>query len=575
MFNKWWKRSLALSLGLLVSGARAEENARRFPPGQGRGSPPTSGLPASGPAVTLGTPIAAGPSAASGQASDLAAASLGNPVPLGERPTAGMSDPGKVDAQVRPISFTGSQSDPSQASRQNSGAELLRPIALGSDAGKPSTINPLFTWKQDQDEIAPPPRLESAPPRPTPMGEMFPVPQNVHPFADYGSPVISDGPGLIDGGHCAANEFYVSAEGLVWWLKGNRLPPLATTYPDSAQVPRGALGGQVLLGDRLLGGDAQGGARVMLGYWFDDEHLCGIEGGFLFLGQNNQNRSITSFGGTNLAVPLLQNTAASAPGAYPIAGINPAGSRDVGSVSLATKISLTGGELNWRTNILDCPDGFIDGIVGLRGLSLDEQLAFRTTTSGAGLFSFIPAEKGLLAPAPGSAQRTTNDFFKTQNRFYGGQVGLLGEWHDGCWVYNVNAKIGLGSTQQMVTINGTTVDTMNTGGGSFAYPVGLLAGRTNAGVYTRNKLTFIPEMGASVGYQFTDHLRGFVGYNFMYWSNVVRPADQINRVINPNQLPTFLSGITPGAGNPAQPSFAFHDTSFWAQGITLGLEWRY
>ena len=85
----------------------------------------------------------------------------------------------------------------------------------------------------------------------------------------------------------------------------------------------------------------------------------------------------------------------------------------------------------------------------------------------------------------------------------------------------------------------------------------------------------IPEITGTVGYQFTDRLRCFVGYNVMYWSSVVRPGDQINRIINPSQIPGFGTGITPGPGSPAQPAFAFRSSDFWAQGITFGLEWRF
>ena len=572
MLNKWWKRSLALSLGLLVSGVRAEENAWRVPPGQARESARSSG-----PAVTLGSPIVVRSEGPSGSGDNLAA-SLGKPVPIGGPAGGGNTQSARIDGQVRPISFSGNQVEPSPLSVQSSAGDLIRPATTAADSPKPSTINPLFTYTRDQDEVAPPPRVESSPaPRSAPMGEMFPIPpQDGQTFADMGTPVITDGPGLVDGEHFAGNAFYISAEGLLWWMKGYRTPPLATTYPDNASIPQGTFGSpgtQVVLGNALQGSNSRGGARVMLGYWFDDEHLCGVDAGFLYLGQRNQSATVNSFGTTNLAVPLGQVTTTGFPGVYPIAGLTPFGAlRDVGSVSLVTRSTLTGGELNWRTNLVGGPNGFIDGIVGFRALELNEDLTFGTTTSGNALANFLG--RGVLT-VPGSAVRTTSDFFKTQNNFYGAQVGLLGEWHEGAWVFTANTKLGIGSTQQMVTIRGSTVDTLSGGGGSFAYPVGLFAATTNSGLYTRNKLTFLPEMGGTVGYQFTEHLRGFVGYNFMYLSNVVRPGDQINRVINPNQLPTFGSGVTPNAGNPAQPSFVFHDSSFWAQGVSVGFEWRF
>jgi hypothetical protein len=61
-----------------------------------------------------------------------------------------------------------------------------------------------------------------------------------------------------------------------------------------------------------------------------------------------------------------------------------------------------------------------------------------------------------------------------------------------------------------------------------------------------------------------------VGYNFLYWSNVIRPGNQVDRVINPNLLPPAN-----GLGGPNRPTFEFHGSDFWAQGVSFGLEFRY
>ena len=127
---------------------------------------------------------------------------------------------------------------------------------------------------------------------------------------------------------------------------------------------------------------------------------------------------------------------------------------------------------------------------------------------------------------------------------------------------------GLGDTHQEVRISGSTVFT-NPGGAPVTQPGGLLALPTNIGNYSRDVFTVIPQININVGRQVTDRLRIFVGYNFMYWSNVVRPGDQIDPVVNPTQLPTSTG---PGTlVGPARPAFAFHDTGVWLQGVSLGL----
>ena len=308
----------------------------------------------------------------------------------------------------------------------------------------------------------------------------------------------------------------------------------------------------------------------MVGYWFDDQHLCGLEGGGFYLGQANQTLSVNSFGGTNLAVPVVLVNAAGPAGAIPIAGFTTAGGpRDVGAIKLTDQTTLYGGEFNWRSNCITCPNAFIDFIAGFRTLGLDDELNFATATSGVGLTNLLGRGMG---GAPDLTERDTSDQFDTHNHFYGGQVGFIGEWRCGCWVFDLKAKIGLGDTQQMAQINGSTVDRV--GGTLVTFPAGLLASSSNTGMFTRDQLSFVPEVGLTLGYQFTERLRFFVGYNFLYWSNVARSGDQINSTINLSQIPGLGAGSLPGAGTPAQPAFAFRNDNFWAQGITLGLEWR-
>jgi hypothetical protein len=91
---------------------------------------------------------------------------------------------------------------------------------------------------------------------------------------------------------------------------------------------------------------------------------------------------------------------------------------------------------------------------------------------------------------------------------------------------------------------------------------------------SRDQFAIVPELGLKVGYQLTHQLRFYAGYDLLYISKVLRPGDQIDRGINVSQ--TVQSTI---AGNAAatgtRPAFAFADSDFWAQGINLGLEFRY
>jgi hypothetical protein len=66
----------------------------------------------------------------------------------------------------------------------------------------------------------------------------------------------------------------------------------------------------------------------------------------------------------------------------------------------------------------------------------------------------------------------------------------------------------------------------------------------------------VPGFQLTVGYQFTPFIRGTIGYNFLLISNVVRPGNQIDNTYD-------------GVVHPLVP---MTNTSYWTQGINLGLQ---
>jgi hypothetical protein len=59
------------------------------------------------------------------------------------------------------------------------------------------------------------------------------------------------------------------------------------------------------------------------------------------------------------------------------------------------------------------------------------------------------------------------------------------------------------------------------------------------------------------------------GYTFIYFSQVARPGDQIDRNLNLTQL-----GGAPLVGAPL-PQFPWVKTDFWAQGVNFGATMRF
>jgi len=137
---------------------------------------------------------------------------------------------------------------------------------------------------------------------------------------------------------------------------------------------------------------------------------------------------------------------------------------------------------------------------------------------------------------------------------------------------NFLGKIALGDSHETVSINGSTQQTPP-GGTTTSVPGGLLALSSNIGRYTKDEFAAVPELGINFGYQINPLVRAYVGYSFIYLSDVARPGDQINRSVNPALVPTSTTYGT--ASTPAAPGFTFQRTEFWAQGVNFGLEVRY
>jgi len=164
------------------------------------------------------------------------------------------------------------------------------------------------------------------------------------------------------------------------------------------------------------------------------------------------------------------------------------------------------------------------------------------------------------------------DRFETRNRFHGGQVGGFWNRKLGQFDVDVRAGIALGTTAQTVEIDGLQRRT-RPGQALETFRGGLLATGPNLGRFTQNEFSVVPEITANLGYRITPNLRVSVGYNFLYWSNVVRPGDQIDRVVDVALVPNPPVGVAPTA-NP-RPLPTFRQSDFWAHGVQFGVEFRW
>ena len=121
----------------------------------------------------------------------------------------------------------------------------------------------------------------------------------------------------------------------------------------------------------------------------------------------------------------------------------------------------------------------------------------------------------------------------------------------------------------LVTNDFTNFETLQT------FPGGYFAMGTNMGNRSRTEFAVVPEAALNLGWRITPSAAITVGYSFVYASNVVRPGNQMSRIINTSQSVAYTSDPAATLVGPAQPSFQFNTSSFWAQGINIGLAVRF
>jgi hypothetical protein len=378
-----------------------------------------------------------------------------------------------------------------------------------------------------------------------------------------------DGCSACDSDAEKANRFYASAEYLLWAIKDSRLPVLATTGTGTSIGLLGEKGTVILFGGTEVDNEARSGGRFTAGWWLDDCQTTGIEGSFFILPQRSVN-----FQANSNEFPILGRPFFNAATGMQSAEFTAFPRVSRGAVNIDSPSRLWGASADLRENLC-CGCWYrLDALVGFRFLDLDE--ALHVTENSVLLptvFQVFP-----MSPFPPGTRSHVVDSFATRNDFYGGEVGLDAEFHRGRWSLDLKGKVALGEMHEVVDINGNQF-VLQPGRPLQTFQGGLLALSSNSGHHVRDRFAVAPEAGATVGYQITDRLRLFAGYNFLFMSSVVRPGDQIDTVIDAHLVPNlakFNPAVAPGPPvKPARPLFQFHETSFWAQGVTCGLEFRY
>jgi len=399
---------------------------------------------------------------------------------------------------------------------------------------------------ETQPEPLPVPRVMPTTPAPIPSAEPF-----VEAGVGLATPSCCDDWGCCDGfaGHGHSCCFFGSTEALLWWMKSGNTPALVTTGSLASAGILNAPGTAVLFGGTgTTAQDSFGGGRFTLGWWCDPSEDKSLEFTYLYLGQGTTRfASGPPLGGAVLARPFFSlnsltefSKIVAAPGVAS------------GGVIVDAPSSFMGAELNYRCNLCRGDFSRFDLLAGVRYLELDESIVIADA----------------VIPVGGGASTLTTDSFETSNRFAGGQLGLQWACQGARWSLDLRSKLALGKTRSSTPIQGSQLADGAT------EPGGLLALASNSGRFEQSRFGVVPEFGLNIGYQCTDNLRLTVGYTLIFWNSVLRPGDQIDRVLDTTLIPNTPQPGVAAAGR-TRPAVPLKASDFFVQGMNFGLEYRY
>lgn len=345
--------------------------------------------------------------------------------------------------------------------------------------------------------------------------------------------------------------FWANAEYLLWWIEdGPAGFPLLTSGTTASQGVIGVSGTNILIGGSPYQYDTFNGVRLTTGLQDPSGSYGGETSAFLL------ERRSTGAGFANgpFAVPVLARPIIDAnTGTLSSTGLHFGGNVPVTNFVSNISSRLWGAEANLTSTCIANSTANVRLLAGFRYLDLDETLRDATIITDIATFAVF---------TPGTVVDSLENFH-TRNQFYGGQFGIEGGWRTGSFFVEMQGKLAMGVTHEVVSIGANQTQTFPNGN-VVRQVDAVLAKTSNVGRTKSDMFALLPEVGVNLGYEITSGLRVYVGYSFMYLTNVARPGDQINPVVNLNR------GVP-----PFEPTPFFNHTEFWAQGVNFGAALRY
>jgi hypothetical protein len=327
---------------------------------------------------------------------------------------------------------------------------------------------------------------------------------------------------------------WITADFLYWATQGSSAPPLVQNGPVNPLTPQFA---ETLLGGGNMLTGLRPGVRVTGGLFFDSQQEWALGYSATWLG-NRSERLAGGSDGTNIVNLPQFNTIFGIPIQTPLYVGYPGLTR--GTVDASVQTSFFTGSANLR-RVAQSGTGFrFDLIGGYRYANLGDS----TSVS----FDVVSA----TTPGPFSPRLMGEQSARVRNEFSGGEVGFQFQGRLGKVTFDWQSTVALGGTRSEVDRSFTR--SYIAGGPLSALagvpipPIGIPLIRTG-GLTKHTDFAWMPQVGLKIGWEVIDHVRLTAGYDFLYWSRVRRASEIYT-------------------GNDSA-------TDFWAQGLSLGAEFRF
>ena len=351
---------------------------------------------------------------------------------------------------------------------------------------------------------------------------------------------------LVEEPCCHSSSHYWQINGsldyLCAWRAKRETPVLVTTapfFPVTAQMPTARLPIpqsplDILFGGREMGDSPRPGIRGELFLWRDEQLAIGVEGLWVRDESNHAKLMAAHDNDPDISVPTL----------FPYFGFQTGAlSRYfVGSLFTHAKAALVNelwsveGTVKWR--FLHTPCYCVELLAGYHRCQVDDSL---TLSAKGTIFALTSTLKNRFA--------ATNDF-------HGGIIGLRAAMQWRCWQLSLAGKLSLGEMRSRVKISGGYRSDPTT-----ALIVGFVQ-ESNRGSHTKTQWELIPQLNLRLSYQLNQSMALSVGYLLVYWPKLFLAGEQVDPAI------TVTDTI-------AAPKAVERLSSFWLQGVTAGLHFRF